>query len=197
MAKKLSREAVLSALDELEPLDRALERFPGAKKSDLLEALGWTRAPALPLSASAALPAPERPAHSGSLVIHTDGACRGNPGPSSIGVVIADENGTLLDELAEEIGVRTNNYAEYAAVIRGLERALELGAKHVHLRADSQLVIRQLEGVYRVKNEGIQPLYKMAKYLESKFERGVRYEHVRREENAEADALANLALDRG
>lgn len=197
MPKKLSREAVLAALDELEPLHRALERFPGAQKSDLLEALGWKRVPGLPPPAARGLPTPETAARTESLVLHTDGASRGNPGPASIGVVISDESGKLLDELAEKIGVRTNNYAEYAAVIRGLERALELGAKHVHVRADSQLVIRQLEGVYKVKNEGIQPLFKMAKYLESKFERGVSYEHVRREENTEADALANLALDRG
>jgi ribonuclease HI len=189
MVSKLSREAVLEALHELEPLSATLERFPGASKTDLLEALGWT-------------PPPPSRARSKSgpaadvLILHTDGACRGNPGPSSIGVLISDQDGAVIDELAERIGVRTNNYAEYAAVIRGLERALELGAKRVHVKADSQLVVRQLEGTYRVKNEGIKPLFEMAKYLERKFEKGVTYEHVRREQNAEADALANLALDR-
>ena len=192
MPRKLSRAAVLDALAEFEPLSAAVSRFPGAQKADLLEALGWSPPPAPSRSA----PRSEGPAGNDALILHTDGASRGNPGPASIGVLISNRAGAVVDEVAETIGVRTNNYAEYAAVIRGLERALELGAKSAHVRADSQLVVRQLQGTYQVKNEGIKPLFKMAKYLEAKFERGVTYEHIRREQNVEADALANLALDR-
>jgi len=130
------------------------------------------------------------------LVLNTDGACRGNPGPSSIGVVMRDASNKVVETIARPIGVRTNNYAEYEAIRVAFERARELGAEAIVLRADSQLAIRQLEGQYRVKNENIRPLYEAVKKLERSFT-SVRYEHVPRELNREADELANLALDRG
>jgi len=129
------------------------------------------------------------------LIINSDGASRGNPGPAAIGVVLRDVEGNVLDEIAECIGRATNNVAEYEAVRAGLERALALGAQSVHVRADSELSIRQLTGAYRVKNAGLKPIFDAVKELERKIPGGVTYEHVRREQNRLADALANQALD--
>ncbi len=130
-----------------------------------------------------------------ALVIHTDGASRGNPGPAAIGVVITEPSGRVLVEFGEALKTATNNVAEYTAVIRALERALELGARRVDCRLDSQLVVRQLNGSYRVKHAEMLPLYRRVLELVQRFEH-VSFTHVPREENAEADRLANLALDR-
>ena len=92
------------------------------------------------------------------LIIYADGAARGNPGPAAIGVVIADEHGRVLREISCAIGRATNNQAEYRAVIAGLEEVVGLGATHVELRADSELVVKQLNGRYRVKHPGLLPL---------------------------------------
>lgn len=129
------------------------------------------------------------------VILSTDGASRGNPGPASIGVVLAAPDGRIIDTIARRIGRTTNNIAEYEAVRTGLERARELGAHSVHVRADSELAIRQLSGVYKVKNEALKPLFDQVKALESSFAGGVSFEHVRREYNRQADALANEALD--
>jgi ribonuclease HI len=129
------------------------------------------------------------------LVMHVDGGARGNPGPAAIGVVIADANGEVLDEVAETIGFATNNVAEYRAVLRALERASELGATEVELIGDSELVARQLAGAYKVKHPALKPLYDQAIAALRDFERwSIR--SVPRAENAEADALVNAALDR-
>lgn len=130
------------------------------------------------------------------ILAWSDGASRGNPGPASIGVVLNDADGKPLDRIARRLGRRTNNHAEYEAVRQALERALELGATEVVLHADSELVVRQLSGVYRVKNAELKPLFDAVKALEAKIGR-VSYTHVRREQNREADELANLALDGG
>jgi ribonuclease HI len=129
-----------------------------------------------------------------SLIIHTDGASRGNPGPAAIGVTIKDQNGTLLAEISERLGKTTNNQAEYRAVIEGLRKALKMGAKRVTLYADSELVVRQLSGRYRVKNAGLLPLYQEAVRLIGSLE-SFKAINVPRGQNAEADALANKALD--
>ncbi|HEY0493087.1 MAG TPA: ribonuclease HI family protein [Candidatus Dormibacteraeota bacterium] len=129
-----------------------------------------------------------------SVVIHTDGASRGNPGPASIGVVITDEAGRVLLELGEALRPTTNNVAEYTAVVRALERAAELGARRVRMMMDSQLVVRQLNGSYRVKHADMIPLYRRVLELIQGFD-SVTFEHVPREENVEADRLANQALD--
>lgn len=131
-----------------------------------------------------------------SVVIHTDGASRGNPGPAAIGVVIQDPNGRVLAEFGEALSPTTNNVAEYTAVIRALERAAELGARRVECKMDSQLVVRQLNGSYRVKHADMLPLYRRVLELIQRFDQ-VTFEHVPREENAEADRLANQALDGG
>jgi ribonuclease HI len=129
-------------------------------------------------------------------IVSCDGAARGNPGPAGIGVVIASPDGSVLAEIAEGIGETTNNVAEYTAAIRGLERARELGADEVLLRSDSQLLVNQLSGVYRVKSEHLRPLAKRVAALSASFPDGVRFEHVPRERNKEADRLANLGVDR-
>jgi ribonuclease HI len=128
------------------------------------------------------------------LVLHVDGGARGNPGPAAIGVVVSEPEGEVLEELAERIGVATNNVAEYRAVLRGLERARALGASEVELIGDSELVARQLTGAYKVKHAAMKELHAEATRALSGFDRwGIRT--VPRAENAAADALVNAALD--
>jgi ribonuclease HI len=128
------------------------------------------------------------------VIVACDGASRGNPGPAGAGAQITDGDGAVLAEIAEGLGETTNNVAEYTAVIRGLERALELGAREVLLRSDSQLLINQIEGRYRVRTPHLQPLHRRVRALAGRFER-IDYEHVRRERNTEADRLANAGVD--
>ena len=128
------------------------------------------------------------------MIVWTDGASRGNPGPAGIGVQITDPDGEVLAEIAEGLGVATNNVAEYTAAIRGLERAAELGASDVLLRSDSRLLVEQLAGRFKVKNPRLQQLHARARMLAAGLPR-VRYEHVARERNTEADRLANLGVD--
>ena len=129
------------------------------------------------------------------MIINCDGAARGNPGPAGAGAIVVDESGAVLAEVAEGLGETTNNVAEYTAVIRGLEEAKRLGAREVLLRSDSQLLINQLTGRYRVKAPHLQPLHKRVRDLMRAFTR-VDLEHVPRERNAAADSLANLGVDR-
>jgi ribonuclease HI len=128
------------------------------------------------------------------LVLHVDGGARGNPGPAAIGIVLSGADGTVVEEIAERIGVATNNVAEYRAVVRGLQRARELGAREVELIGDSELVARQLTGAYRVKHPAMKPLHAEATRALEGFERW-EIRTVPRAENAEADALVNGALD--
>jgi ribonuclease HI len=130
------------------------------------------------------------------LVLHVDGGARGNPGPAAIGVVISRPDGELVEELAETIGVTTNNVAEYQALLRGLERAAALGAQDIRIFNDSELVARQLTGAYRVKHEAMKPLHAEAMSRLSRFDTW-RIDTVPRARNAEADALVNQALDAG
>ena len=128
------------------------------------------------------------------LVLRTDGAARGNPGPSAAGVVIEDARGRALARKGVLLGRGTNNEAEYRALIAALEEAKGLGGREVEVRADSELVVMQVTGRYRVKAPNLKPLYAKVRELLASFERyDVR--HVPREENAEADGLANAALD--
>ena len=137
------------------------------------------------------------PAGLAEITIYSDGACRGNPGESSIGAVVLDSSTDPPTELAtvsEYIGRATNNEAEYRALIAGLEAAAPYGARRVRVRADSKLVIEQLCGRWRVKKAELRPLYDEARRLLAQYpERDLK--HVRRELNKEADALANAALD--
>ncbi len=123
-----------------------------------------------------------------------DGGARGNPGPAAIGVVVSEPDGQVLEEVAERIGVATNNVAEYRALLRGLERAAALGAREIEIVNDSELVARQLTGAYKVKHPSMKPLHEEALAALRGFDRwGIR--SVPRAENARADALVNLALD--
>ncbi len=129
-----------------------------------------------------------------SLTINTDGAARGNPGPAAIGVTIRDGRGRLLASISRGIGVATNNQAEYRAIIAGLEKAVSLGARRVLVESDSELVVRQLQGLYKIKNIGLRPLYQEIVRLAGSLE-SFDIIYVPRERNAEADRLANQALD--
>jgi ribonuclease HI len=128
------------------------------------------------------------------LVLHLDGGARGNPGPAAIGVVIADPDGGVIDELAERIGVATNNVAEYEALLRGVARAAELGATELELINDSELVAKQLTGAYKVKHPAMKPLYDRARAALAGFDRW-QIRSVPRAQNADADRLVNEALD--
>ena len=127
--------------------------------------------------------------------LSTDGGARGNPGPAAYGYVLEAEDGTVLDARGETIGVATNNVAEYRALIAGLEKAVELGIDELEVVSDSELLVKQMQGEYRVKNEVLRELNDEANFLERKLGR-VRYKAVRREHNELADKLVNEALDR-
>ena len=131
-----------------------------------------------------------------SMLIWIDGAARGNPGPAAIGVVIRDEPGATLARLSRYIGKTTNNQAEYRALIAALEKAVQLGARKVSVYSDSELVVRQITGRYRVKNAELKPLFQKVTQLQSRLE-SFSISHIPRCQNAAADRLANEALDRG
>ena len=126
--------------------------------------------------------------------LSTDGGARGNPGPAAYGYVLEAEDGTVLDARGETIGVATNNVAEYRALIAGLEKAVDLGIDELEVVSDSELLVKQMQGEYRVKNEALRELNDEANSLERKLGR-VRYKAVRREHNKLADKLVNDALD--
>ena len=129
------------------------------------------------------------------LLIYTDGAARGNPGPAGAGALLRNaEDRSVLAEIAEPLGRATNNVAEWTAVELALAEALRLGATHVDLRTDSQLVTRQIAGAYRVKHPDLKPIHARVMELLSRF-RGYTVGHVPRELNREADRLSNLAID--
>jgi len=129
------------------------------------------------------------------LIIYTDGGARGNPGPAGIGAIIYDEGENILAELSEYIGIATNNQAEYRAVILALKKAIELQASEIDFYLDSELVVKQLNGEYRVRNKDLMPIFLEIKNYLKNFSQ-VSFSHVRRELNKEADRLANEAMDR-
>jgi ribonuclease HI len=131
-----------------------------------------------------------------SIVAYIDGGARGNPGPAGYGVRIEDEAGSLIDEFHGFLGSATNNVAEYNGLLAALRYATEHGHRRVRIKSDSELLVKQMRGEYRVKNAGLQPLYREACTMAQRLERIV-YEHVRREQNKDADRLANLAMDTG
>jgi len=126
--------------------------------------------------------------------LYTDGGARGNPGPAAYAFVLEAEDGTVLDARGEAMGVATNNVAEYSALIAGLRRAAEVGAHELEVRSDSELMVKQMRGDYRVKNRALQDLFLEASKLARQLDR-VEYTHVRREQNTLADRLVNDALD--
>ena len=126
--------------------------------------------------------------------LFTDGGARGNPGPAAYGYVLEAEDGTVLDARGEAIGVATNNVAEYCALVAGLVKAVELGLRDVEVVSDSELLVKQMRGEYKIKNEALRELADEAERLEDRLGR-VTYVAVRREHNELADRLVNEALD--
>jgi len=125
---------------------------------------------------------------------YIDGGSRGNPGPAGYGVQIVDDEGAVIAELHESVGRATNNVAEYRGLLAALAWAIDRELSALHVRSDSELLVKQLRGEYRVKNPNLQPLYQDARTLVNRIGH-VTFEHVRRELNKEADRLANLAMD--
>jgi ribonuclease HI len=152
----------------------------------------WPELPAASSLAKSPLPGRGRPV----LEIFTDGASRGNPGPASIGVVFKMKDGVELAEHCEAIGRATNNVAEYRAVVAALEHCQRWGIKRVNLNMDSELIVRQLHGTYRVKSPDLRPLYQQVVFLSKGLDE-FRVRHIKRALNGHADALANRALDKG
>jgi ribonuclease HI len=127
--------------------------------------------------------------------LYTDGGSRGNPGPAAYAFVLEAEDGTVLDARGEAMGVATNNVAEYSALVAGLERAAEAGVAELEVVSDSELVVKQMRGEYKVKNRALQDLFLEASRLARRMNRAT-YTAVRREHNELADGLVNEALDR-
>ena len=132
------------------------------------------------------------------FTIYTDGGSRGNPGKAAYGFVVYDSSGKLKFSEGKTIGIDTNNVAEYSAVVAGLkwiEQNSKIQNPNIHFCLDSQLAVMQLSGVWKVKNENLRGLYYTIKQLEQKVGGKISYQHVRREQNQEADRMVNLALD--
>jgi ribonuclease HI len=136
---------------------------------------------------------PAKP-HGVEATLFADGGSRGNPGPAASGAVLLDPSGNLLEEIGAYLGVATNNVAEWTALILGLEAALNRGIRTLAVRLDSELVVKQLNGEYRVKHAGLQPLHSRARRLLDRFSE-VDVRHVPRKENKLADSLVNRVLD--
>ncbi len=130
------------------------------------------------------------------VVAHVDGGARGNPGPAGYGVVITDQSGKKITELSEYLGHQTNNYAEYRGLIGALDYALQHGHQAVQVISDSELLVRQIKGIYKVRNPALQELFTQAKQRIAKL-KWFSIDHVLRAKNREADHLANKAMDRG
>jgi ribonuclease HI len=134
------------------------------------------------------------PAH--HLIAHSDGGARGNPGPAGYGVVIKDESGKKVAALSEYLGHQTNNFAEYQGLIAALEYAVKNGPKALKLISDSELLVRQIKGIYKVKNATLKDLHARATELIAEMD-WFSIDHAMREHNREADQLANQAMDKG
>src|SRR6266849_7725699 len=141
-------------------------------------------------------PSPHSKAPQHYLIAHSDGGARGNPGPAGYGVVIEDESGRKVAALSEYLGHQTNNFAEYQGLIAALEYAIKHGHKALKLISDSELLVRQIKGIYKVKNATLQDLHGRAKELIAQLE-WFSIGHAFREQNQEADRLANEAMDKG
>ena len=128
------------------------------------------------------------------ITAHIDGGARGNPGPAGYGAYITDANGKVLAELHGGLGIATNNVAEYNGLLAALQWAIDHGHRDVRIKADSELLVKQMRGEYKVKNEGLRPLVARARLLVGQLGR-VTFEHVRREQNKDADRLSNVGMD--
>lgn len=129
------------------------------------------------------------------ITIYSDGGSRGNPGKAGIGAILKDENKKNISEISEYLGIATNNQAEYTAIIKALEKAHKLGAQNVECYLDSELIVKQINGDYKVKNKGLIPLFLQLTKLKNNFQK-ISFTHIRRELNKESDKLANEAMDK-
>jgi ribonuclease HI len=139
---------------------------------------------------------PEAPNDGPVLIANIDGGARGNPGPAGYGVVLQDDSGATVDRLHEYLGAQTNNFAEYSGLVAALEYALKHGCRNLKVRSDSELLVKQIKGEYKVRSEALLDIYREAKDLIRKLD-SFHIQHVYREQNREADRLANLAMDQG
>jgi ribonuclease HI len=189
-AELMSRLRRLAAAESAPPgLRLPPDLSPGAALEAVRAALAALEDRAV--RAPSARRAREQPA---ACRIHIDGAARGNPGPAGLGVVLYGPDGQTLERLCRYIGEATNNVAEYRALLLALERAEALGLAEVEIYSDSELLVRQIQGRYRVHHPGLRPLFAEARERMGRLRR-VTIQHVRREANAEADALANRGID--
>jgi ribonuclease HI len=181
-------ERLAARLDLTEPERAALHEAAAYFRSTQSDSASGERAvSSRPVSSSDGSSAPD-------AILWSDGAARGNPGPAGAGAVLKKPSGEVLAEVSGFLGHTTNNVAEYKALLMGLERALALGIRRIEVRADSELLIKQLRGEYRVKDEKLKLLFAEAKALLARFASS-KLLHVRREQNAEADRLANAGID--
>jgi ribonuclease HI len=191
---------ILAAVAEAETFSRTLEKHPHLNRHQIADCLrraaGESPAPEpTPAPRAVRSPTPGRAqADLQRVKIYSDGAARGNPGPAGAGAVILASDGTTVARLGRFLGEATNNYAEYHGLLLGLQRAVELGASEVQVYADSQLMIRQLGGQYRVRNAGLRPLFDEALRLLRTF-RKYDLHHIPREQNTAADEMSNRAID--
>ncbi len=183
---------LLLAIADHETLEKTRAALPGLK----LEAAQKLLRGAARQLQQEKLPFPEAkaPAAGGSIRVYSDGAARGNPGPAGAGAVLTDSAGNVIARLGRYLGRQTNNVAEYEGLLLGLKHARELGYREVEVRADSQLLIRQLKGEYAVRHAGLKPLHAEALRVLRSFDR-FDLRHVPREENALADEMSNRAID--
>ena len=160
----------------------------------------WPTEPGSPKRSEKTEGAPFKPSFgssgSGEITAHCDGGARGNPGPSGFGVYITDHKGETLAELSEFLGIRTNNYAEYSGLLAALEFALRYDHPHLRVVSDSELMVKQIKGQYKVKSPDLRPLYDEAKRRIAALD-SFHIQHVLRNKNKHADRLANLAMDKG
>lgn len=188
---------ILAALAETESFEQTLRRHPELTRDGILSCLVRAQRAAAKTPASAPRHS-EQSAEASSkrerLRVYSDGAARGNPGPAGAGAVVVAGDGQVLAQLGRFLGETTNNVAEYQGLLLGLRHAAELGARAVDVYADSQLMIRQLGGQYRVRNEGLKPLFDEAMRLLRAFGQFTLH-HIPREQNAAADEMSNRAID--
>ncbi len=193
----LKKSELLESFSKHLSVERLLSDNPGLTKemfSALLKETAGAVGHGMIHKAPAPAASPKR-GGAGRLRMFTDGASRGNPGEAGIGVLIEDESGHIVKKLARYLGKATNNQAEYTALIDGLKAAAELGADEISVFADSELVVKQMKGEYKVKNADLQEKHGEAKRVASGFKKAS-YTYIPREKNKEADALANEAIDK-
>jgi len=195
--ERVAKKDLLNALADTMDAGAVMERYPGLTVERLREVLREAAGPLGPDDTVELHPHHRRHAApaGGMVIIHTDGASRGNPGLAGLGALLEDEDGQVLGAVSKFLGETTNNQAEYMAVIEGLKAAIEMGAKSVELRADSELVVKQINGQYKVKKPELKPRHAEVMGLLEKFGSYV-VKYIPREKNAAADALANEAIDK-